>query len=405
MAAKKKQTEDEAIQPEVNIGLVGHVDHGKTTLTQKLSGVWTDTHSEELKRGITIRLGYANISIFEKKGRFFSYKEPGSKFVRKVSLVDAPGHESLMATMLSGAMIMDGAIVLIAANEECPQPQTKEHLTALEMIGIKKVIIVQNKIDLVSKEAALENYNSIKDYLKNTMYKDAPIIPISAYHGVNIDLLLETVQKMIVKDKKDEKKDPLMLVARSFDINKPGSEIKKISGGVLGGALIQGKLKVGDEIEINPEKVMFEKPRKLKTKIVGLMTGNTPIQEATPGGSIAILTELDPSIVKSDNLAGTVVGHPGKLPPSWDSLNLELHLLKRIVGTKDEEDVKPIADKEILMLNSNSAATVGIVMSLKKNVATCKLKIPLCADIESRVTISRRIGNRFRLVGYGIIKE
>jgi len=402
--AKKTNPED-TIQPEVNIGLVGHVDHGKTTLTQKLSGQWTDTHSEELKRGITIRLGYANISIYEKEGKFFSYKEVGSKFVRKISLVDAPGHESLMATMLSGAMIMDGALVLISANEECPQPQTKEHLTALEMIGIKNVIIVQNKIDLVSKEKAIENYNDIKNYLQKTAYKDAPIIPISAYHGLNIDLLLKTIQEKIKPKEQDTKKDPLMLVARSFDINKPGMEINKFKGGVLGGALVQGKLKVGDSIEIKPDKNIEDKPRKLKTKIVGLMTGNTPIEEATPGGSIAVLTTLDPSIIKSDSLAGTVVGHPDKLPPSWEDLKIELNLLDRIVGTKDEEEVKPIHDKEILMLNSNSTATVGVVINLKKNVATCKLKIPLCAEVGSRVTISRRIGNRFRLVGYGIIKE
>src|SRR3989344_3450313 len=108
----EKAVEEKKVQPEINIGLVGHVDHGKTTLTQKLSGKWTDTHSEELKRGITIRLGYANVSIYEKDGKFYSYKEVGSAFVRKVSLVDAPGHESLMATMLSGAMIMDYALVL-----------------------------------------------------------------------------------------------------------------------------------------------------------------------------------------------------------------------------------------------------------------------------------------------------
>ncbi|MBW3020501.1 translation initiation factor IF-2 subunit gamma, partial [Candidatus Woesearchaeota archaeon] len=382
--AKKTNPED-SIQPEVNIGLVGHVDHGKTTLTQKLSGVWTDTHSEELKRGITIRLGYANVSIYEKKGKFFPYKEVGSKFVRKVSLVDAPGHESLMATMLSGAMIMDGAIVMIAANEECPQPQTKEHLTALEMIGIKNVIIVQNKIDLVSKEKAIENYKAIKEYLQNTMYKDAPIIPISAYHGVNIDILLKEIQERIVKSEKDIKKDPLMLVARSFDINKPGMNINNMKGGVLGGALIQGKLKIGDEIEIKPDKIINEKPRVIKTKIIGLMTGTTPIQEALPGGSIAVLTGLDPSIVKSDNLAGTVVGHPNKLPPTWNDIKLELNLLERIVGTKEEEEVTPVHMNEILMLNSNSTATVGVVTNLKKKVATCKLKIPLCADLGSRV--------------------
>src|SRR3989344_3879582 len=153
-------------QPEINLGMIGHVDHGKTTLTEKLTGKWTDTHSEELKRGITIRLGYANFSIYKTKEGYTTKKDKDAKLLRNISIVDAPGHETLMATMLSGAAIMDGALLLIAANEECPQPQTKEHLMALEIIGIKQIVIVQNKIDLVSKEEALENYKQIKDFVK-----------------------------------------------------------------------------------------------------------------------------------------------------------------------------------------------------------------------------------------------
>jgi translation initiation factor 2 subunit 3 len=405
MAKKKQEAQNESAQPEINVGLVGHVDHGKTTLTQALSGKWTDTHSEEIKRGITIRLGYANVSIFEKNGKFFSHKEVGSKFVRSISLVDAPGHESLMATMLSGAMIMDGALVLVAANEECPQPQTREHLTALEIVGIKNVIIVQNKIDLVAKEKAEANYAQIREYLKSTPYKDAPVVPISAFHKINIDVLLKAIEEFIPTPKHDLEKNPLMLVARSFDINRPGSRPGSIKGGVLGGSLKCGKLKIGDEIEILPKKEIEGKQRHLKTKVIGLMTGTTPVSEIVPGGSVAVLTSLDPAIVKSDNLTGTVVGLPGLLPPSWNEIRLEVHLLDRAVGTKEELEVKPIASNELLMLNANSAATIGVVSELKKGVATCKLKIPLCADVGSRVTISRRMGNRFRLVGYGIIKN
>src|SRR3990167_3140544 len=151
------------IQPEVNIGIVGHVDQGKTTLVSRLSGKWTDTHSEEIKKGITIRLGYAD-SVFVKTKEGYSTEENAKKenkkyeVLRKVSFVDAPGHETLMATMLSGAAIMDAALLLIAANEECPQPQTREHLMALEIIGIRDIIIIQNKIDLVNEESLLKNY-------------------------------------------------------------------------------------------------------------------------------------------------------------------------------------------------------------------------------------------------------
>ena len=249
-------------QPAVSIGFIGHVDHGKTTLTERLSGKWTDTHSEEIKKGITIRLGYAD-AVFRKCSKCRGTKaytvkkecphcKSKTQPLRKVSFIDAPGHESLMATMLSGSAIMDGALLLIAANEDCPQPQTREHLTALEIIGIKNVVVVQNKIDLVDEKAAIKNYKEIKAFLKKTSYKNAPIVPVSAQHSVNIDALIEAIEKTIKTPKRDPQKEPLMFVARSFDINKPGAEIKGIKGGVLGGSLKQGKLKVGDEIEIRP---------------------------------------------------------------------------------------------------------------------------------------------------------
>src|SRR3989338_5169920 len=405
-------------QPEINIGLVGHVDHGKTTLTERFSGKWTDTHSEEIKRGITIRLGYAD-AIFYKctacPSPAYTTKKicpkcnaPAVAF-RKVSFVDAPGHESLMATMLCGANIMDGALLLVAGNESCPQPQTKEHLMALEIVDVKKVIVVHNKIDMVSREQAMKNFQQIKSVLKGTKYEDAPIVPISAKHNVNIDALIEVIEKIIVTPERDPDKNPMMFVARSFDVNKPGTLPKNISGGVLGGAIKQGKLKKGDEIEIRPGREVEEKNQKIWvpifSKIQSLITGGINVDEAGPGGSIGVQTLLDPSVVKSDNLVGAVVGHKGKLPKVLYDFILEPHLLDRVVGAKEESAVEPLKLGESLMLNVNSAATVGIVVELGKNQVRCKLKLPVCADVGSRVTISRRIGTRFRLIGYGMIKE
>ena len=416
MVKKTKDIEKE--QPEINIGLVGHVDHGKTTLTERLSGKWTDTHSEEIKRGITIRLGYAD-TIFRKctkcsGTKAFTVKKEcphcnsPTKSLRKVSFVDAPGHESLMATMLAGATIMDYALLLVAANEDCPQPQTREHLMALEIVGIKNIIIIQNKIDLVDKEGAVKNYMEVKDFLKKTPYKDALIIPISALHSTNIDALIESIEKNFLTPKRDSKQEPFMLVARSFDVNRPGTPIENIKGGVLGGSVKQGKLKLNDEIEIRPGRLVEEKNKKvwkpLLTKVVGLVTGGNPVKEVLPGGSIGVLTLLDPSIVKSDNLAGNVVGLPEKLPSIIYELVLNVHLLERVVGAKQDLMVEPIKLSEQLMLNVNSSATVGIVNKLGKSEITCNLKLPVCAENGSRATISRLIGTRFRLIGYGIIK-
>jgi translation initiation factor 2 subunit 3 len=414
-----RSTDKEQVQPVINIGLVGHVDHGKTTLTEKLTGKWTDTHSEEIKRGITIRLGYADIT-FRKcpqcgepecytTAKTCTIHNIPTEFVRKVSFVDAPGHESLMATMLSGAAIIDGAILLVAANEVCPQPQTREHLMALEMSGIDKVIVVQNKIDLVNTERALKNYNQIKEFLKGTKYENAPIIPISAQHSVNLDLLIMTIEEVIKTPVRQESDEPLMFVARSFDINRPGTIPDNLRGGILGGAIMRGILKNGDKIEIRPGRITEEAnqivAKPLFTTITSAMTGSTPVDELHSGGSVALMTDLDPSIVNSDKLTGNVVGYPGKLPKIWYSFELECYLLDRVVGAKEDLKVEQIKPNEILMLNVNSAATVGFVQGISKNHVKCKLKLPVCAELGSKVTISRRVGTRFRLIGYGIIKK
>ncbi|MBI2145588.1 translation initiation factor IF-2 subunit gamma [Candidatus Woesearchaeota archaeon] len=406
------------MQPELNIGMVGHVDHGKTTLVEAITGKWTDTHSEEIKRGITIRLGYADAE-FRKCPKcpepqcFTTAEKCGScgektELVRRLSFVDAPGHESLMATMLSGAAIMDGALLLIAANEKCPQPQTREHLVALQIVGIKKLVIVQNKIDLVSQEEALENYKQIREFVKGTDYENSPIVPISAQRRINIDALIGAIQGTIPVPERNRKADPVLYVARSFDINRPGTVPKDLQGGVLGGAVKQGVFEVGREIEIRPGRKM-EKAGKVSwqpvhTKIAGIVTGGKPATEAFPGGSIGIRTSLDPGIVKSDALAGSIVGIPGKLPPVLQEFRAEIHLLERVVGAKDELVVEPLKSGETLMLNVNSSATVGIVAELKKGVALIRLKLPICAEAGARVTLSRLLGSRWRLIGYGIIK-
>ncbi|MGW8288882.1 MAG: translation initiation factor IF-2 subunit gamma, partial [Candidatus Bathyarchaeia archaeon] len=232
-------------QPEVNIGTIGHVDHGKTTLVQSLTGVWALRHSEELKRGITIRLGYADMAIYKcpkcEPPRNYTAKpvcpncDTKAEFVRAISFVDAPGHEALMATMLSGAAVMDGAILVIAADEPCPQPQTREHLAAAEVIGIKNIIIVQNKIDIVEEKRARKSYEEIKNFVKGTIAENAPIIPVSAQHEINIDVLLNAIEEIIPTPKRDETKPPLMYIIRSFDVNKPGTPIEDLDGGIIGG--------------------------------------------------------------------------------------------------------------------------------------------------------------------------
>jgi len=407
------------LQPVVNIGIVGHVDHGKTTLVKALSGSWTDKHSEEIKRGISIRLGYADIVLMKcpvcpEPDCFTTKKEcekcgTATELIRAISFVDSPGHETLMATMLSGAALMDGALLVIGANENCPQPQTKEHLMALNILGIKNIIIIQNKIDIVTREKVIENYNQIKTFVKGTVAENAPIIPVSAQQNANLDLIIEAIEKYIPTHVHELDKPPLMFVARSFDINKPGTIIEKLKGGAIGGSLNCGIFSLGDEIEMRPGRKVESggtvKWVPIKTVITSIHAGTEELQEARPGGLIGVGTKLDPSITKSDALVGQVAGLPGNLPPTIEGFVMETKLLERVVGVNDESVVEPIRSNEPLMLNIGTATTIGVVTSARQLDAEVKLKRPICADKGSHIAISRRVGARWRLIGSGVLKE
>ncbi|MFZ3149109.1 MAG: translation initiation factor IF-2 subunit gamma [Methanothrix sp.] len=409
-----------APKPEVNIGMVGHVDHGKTTLVKSLSGVWTDQHSEEVKRGISIRLGYAD-ATFRKcpscpepdaytVDEICSHCGKETQILRTVSFVDSPGHETLMATMLCGAAIMDGAVLVISANEPCPQPQTKEHLMALNITGIDKIVIVQNKIDLMSREQVMEHYRQIKDFIKGTVAENAPIVPISAQQNLNVDMVIEAIEKIIPTPPRDVKKPALLKIARSFDINRPGATPEALKGGVIGGSLSQGVLHTGDKIEICPGRLVEYEGRKqwvpIQTKVVTLLAGKQVQEEITPGGLMGVGTLLDPIMTKSDALVGQVAGEPGKLPTARSAFTMNMRLLERVVGVTDESSVEPIHSSEPLMLNVGTATTVGVVTSAREGgIVQVQLKRPVCADKGERVAVSRRIGARWRLIGVGTITE
>ena len=403
----------------MNIGVVGHVDHGKTTLVYGLTSAWADRHSEEIKRGISIRLGYADATFYRCEqctGADAYTTSPdcpacGTKAVpfRSVSFVDAPGHETLMATMLSGSALMDGAMLVIAANEPCPQPQTKEHLMALELVGIRQIVIVQNKIDVVSQKDAVRHYEQIKTFVKGTIAEGAPIIPISAQKSINIGAVVQALDATIPEIPRDPDADPVMLIARSFDITKPGSNWREVKGGVIGGSLIRGIFREGDEIEIRPgrqvqaeNKIRWEP---ITTRITTINAGSKKVPEAGPGGLLGIGTKLDPALTKSDALAGQVVGHVDALPQVWDRLRFQVTLMERVVGATSELVIEPLKHQEPLMLSVGTAVTVGVVTSAKKDLIEVVLKRPVCAEPGARIAISRQLGARWRLIGMGVLTE
>jgi translation initiation factor 2 subunit 3 len=398
----------DALLTEITIGVVGHVDHGKTSLVQALTGKWASVYKEELKRGITIRLGYADTTFYQckKDGTWCATDKCPKCFdpteqKRAISFVDAPGHETLMATVLSGAALMDGALLLVAANEECPQPQTAEHLKAVDIAGIKNIIIVQNKVDLVTEEQAMKNYEQIRAFVKGTVAENAPIVPISALHNSNIDTLIETIQSAIKTPQRDLTKPPRFYVARSFDINKPGTSIAKLKGGVLGGALTQGRLSIGDEIEILPGPKAGGKFTSIKTKISGIVQASTQQQSATPGGLVALQTELDPSLTRGDLMVGNITGLHGKLPPCTDLAKFKPSLFDYVVGIAGHQAVEPIKTGEALLVTAAIAKSVGVVTSASSQKCEIKLKIPIVADPGSKLALARQIGGRWHLIGWG----
>jgi len=401
-------------QPCVNIGTAGHVDHGKTTLVEAITGIWTSAHSEELKRGITIRVGYADAAFYKCPsceppiGYSTSPKCPGcggnSELQRVISFVDSPGHESLMANMLSGTAVMDGAVLVIASNEDVPKPQTREHFLALQILGIKNLVITQNKADLVSYEDAMDNYKQIKNFIKDSLAEKAPIIPVSAQHKLNIDALIQAIEENIPTPKRDPKAEPVMHVLRSFDVNRPGASAKEIKGGVLGGALVQGEFKVGDEIEIRPglydEKKAKYEP--IATAIASLGTGAGLVDIVKPGGLVAIGTKLDPTYTKSDSLIGSLIGKPNTLPQEQESVTIDTQLFDTAVGTPELVKVDPIKVNEPLRLNIGTAAVLATAKSVRDSKVEVKFRRPVCVLGKSRIAISRKIVDRWRLIGAGV---
>ncbi len=405
-------------QPEVNIGLVGHVDHGKTTLTQALSGVWTDTHSEERRRGISIKLGYADTAFYKTdSGQYYATgrrpeggKDVDSELQRVVSFVDAPGHETLMAIMITGASIMDGAMLMVAANETCPQPQTREHLMALEIAGIKNIVIVQNKIDLVTKERAMESYKEINTFLKGTIAQNAPIIPVSAHHDVNLDILIEAIEQTIPTPNRQEDERAVMHIARSFDVNRPGTRPAKLTGGVIGGSIVEGAFKEGDEIIIGPGRKIEQGNKTrwepIETTITSMQGGGGKRDVMMAGGLCGLGTLLDPSITTADNLSGQVLAKKGELPTIRTECTISVELMAAMVSGDGEgaDKIYPLRNNEMLMVNVATSTSVGVVKGAEKGKATLHLRLPICADQGQRVSLSRRVGARWRLIGHGTIQ-
>jgi len=416
-------------QATINFGTIGHVAHGKTTLVKKLSGVQTVRFKSEKERNITIKLGYANCKIYKCRGtceRPMCYAAHPSGTIedpickvegcnstmelqRHISFVDCPGHDILMQTMLSGTSVMDAAILLIAANEAAPQPQTCEHLAALEVLGLDNIIIVQNKVEVVDEMTCHKHYQDICEFIRGTSAASAPIIPISAILGHNVDVVCEYICTQIPIPKRDFTAKPLMSIIRSFDINRPGALLEDIRGGVVGGTISKGVLHVGQEVEIRPGRV---KPHPqfgfecapLATTVESLHTQEIELEFAVSGGLIGVGTTIDPFSTRNNTLCGHILGLPGHMLPMYRRIVIQYHLLRRIVGLKTDRKlskVEKLQEGEVLMLSIGPSNASSRISSLNGTECTLDLlALPLCTSVGEKAALSRKINKNWRLIGF-----
>ena len=328
------------------------------------------------------------------------------------SFVDCPGHDILMSTMLSGAAVMDAALLLIAGNESCPQPQTSEHLAAIEIMKLDHIIILQNKVDLMRSEGAEQHFKSIENFVRGTVADKSPIIPISAQLKYNIDAINERIVNKIPIPVRDFGAAPHMIIIRSFDVNKPGAEIDDLKGGVAGGSILTGVLKLGDEIEIRPGLVTKDDQGKIKcrpifSRVVSLFAEYNDLKFAVPGGLIGVGTRVDPTLCRADRLVGFVLGLKGQLPSIYTELEVSFVLLRRLLGVKTADGKQAKVDKlskaEVLMVNIGSTATGAKIMNVKKDAAKIQLTSPACTEIGEKIALSRRIDKHWRLIGWANI--
>ncbi|KAI9809885.1 MAG: eukaryotic translation initiation factor 2 subunit gamma [Sarcosagium campestre] len=422
-----------ARQATINIGTIGHVAHGKSTAVKAISGVQTVRFKNELERNITIKLGYANAKIYKcdspecpRPTCYRSYKSEKEvdppceregctgtyRLLRHVSFVDCPGHDILMSTMLSGAAVMDAALLLIAGNETCPQPQTSEHLAAIEIMKLNHIIILQNKVDLMREDGAQSHFQSILRFIRGTVADGSPVIPISAQLKYNIDAVNEHLVTKIPVPIRDFTAAPHMIIIRSFDVNKPGAEIEELKGGVAGGSILTGVLKLGDEIEIRPGLVTKDDQGKIKCKpifsrVITLFAEHNDLKFAVPGGLIGVGTRVDPTLCRADRLVGFVLGLKGRLPAIYTELEVNYFLLRRLLGVKTADGkqakVAKLAKNEVLMVNIGSTATGAKVMGVKADAAKLSLTSPACTEIGEKIALSRRIDKHWRLIGWANI--
>ena len=405
------------IQPNFNLGTLGSVSDGKSTMIYQLTGIKTQKHSSEKHRNITIKPGYANLKIWfcNNCNNYESSSsnqnemkckccEENTQLINYLSFVDCPGHAELILTMMGSISLMTGAIVIVSAAESInKKPQLIQHLIASKMANIDKLIICFNKLDLISKEVAIERKKELDDLLKKLDIKPYIIIPTAFNKKLGIQYLLKAIMEVFPpKENNNKENNSFFRITRSFDINKIGTNWTDIQGGVIGGSLIHGQLNIGDTVEIKPGILSKNKDGKfinqpIITKILSLETDNKNLDKLNPGGLVGIGTEIDPYYCKNDMLSGNILGKVGTLPDIYTEVKLKYKQL-------DEFDGKwnPKNGDTIFLQIGNISVESRLIKNNKDNFIFNLLK-PTCIEENDKILVCRKEDNILKIVGFGIM--
>jgi translation initiation factor 2 subunit 3 len=401
-------------QPTLNVGLIGHVSHGKSSICRAISGVKTQRHKKEKETNCTIKLGYTNAKIYSSddgsisSGSSKSCAKPGQELVQHISFVDCPGHDAFMTTMLGGSSLMDAALLVVAANDG-PQAQTAEHLMVMDITKMKHIAVLHNKTELIAPDKIQGSVASLREYIQGTVAKNAPIFPVSANLEQNIDAVCKFIASVPPKENQLEKAF-LFATVRSFDVNIPGTVGANLRGAVFGGSIMQGKVQVGNKVEIRPGRAEWTQSgtwevTPYQTTVLSLRSDTHNLGMAIPGGCVAIQTTLDPGLSRGDGFVGQLIGHSDDMPTVYHELDMEVYLMRKTVSHSSDSKVK-LRKEETIVLQIQTYSVPATVLKVrktsdkKKKVIRFRLSKPACANLGQVVAISR---SDRRLIGYGKI--
>ncbi len=311
-------------KPHVNIGTIGHVDHGKTTLTAAMTSVLSkkvptdinqalnyediEKSEEEVSRGITINIKHIE---YETENRHYAH-------------IDAPGHEDYIKNMITGAAQMDGAILVVAATDG-PMPQTREHILLAKQVDVPRIVVALNKVDMVDDEELLDLVEmEVRELLTKYGYDgdDVPIVRVSALKALEGDdeqqdqvmELIEAIDEYIPQPDRDLDKPFLMPIEDVFSIKGRGT--------VCTGRIASGKVHVGDDVEI----IGFEKPH--ETTVTGVEMFRKQLDEGQAGDNVGVLLR---GIKQDDVQRGQVIADPGSIKGHAE-FEAEVYILKKEEG-------------------------------------------------------------------------